>query len=153
MRKRREGTYLEVARLKRRNAYGGATKVTIAHANRGSAKKKIRSRYFESESESASESVIEIWSFDHLICTSSCEWEWEWEWEWDSSGVDGWIELLHGVILLRNSYKDSSYWFILESPFLFICDYYIATILLVIVKERCVTSSIRARLRWQTMRQ
>ena len=86
---------------KRRHACRGATKVTIAHANRGSAKKKIRSRYFESESESESESVIEIWSFDHLICTSSCEWEWEWE--WDSSGVDGWNELLHGVFLLQKS--------------------------------------------------
>ena len=42
---------------KRRHAYRGATKVTIAHADRGSEKKKkIRSRYFESESES----VIEI---------------------------------------------------------------------------------------------
>ena len=50
-------------------------------------------------------------------------WEWEWEWEWDSLGVDGWIELLHGVILLQNYCKDSSDWFILESPFLFICDY------------------------------
>ena len=44
--KRREDTYIEL----------GYAKVTIAHANRGNARKKIRSRYFESESES----VIEI---------------------------------------------------------------------------------------------
>ena len=148
MRRRTHNTthaYWGCAKEKIRHVYWGCTKVTRAHADRGSAKKKIRSRYFESESES----VIEIWSFDHLIWTSLCEWEWE----WDSSGVDGWIELLHGVILLQNYCKDSSDWFILESPFLFICDYYIATILLVIVKERCVTSGIRARFRWQTMRQ
>ena len=41
-----------------RHAYLGYTKVKKAHADRGNVVKKIRSRYFESESES--ESVIEI---------------------------------------------------------------------------------------------
>ena len=42
----------------------------------------------------------------------------------------------------KNSCKDSSMWFILESPFLFIRDYYLAIILLVIVKVRCVTLEV-----------
>ena len=49
-------TYRGCANEKIEHAYRGYEKVKRRHPNRDSAKKKIRSRYFESESES----VIEI---------------------------------------------------------------------------------------------
>ena len=127
----------EIVRRKHNNpthAYRGCEKEKRRHVSRGYAsEEKARiSRRCESDNSACKSRQheeedkikiflrvkVRVWlRFDHLIWTSSCEWEWEWE--WDSSGVDGWFELLYGVLLLRNSCKDSSIWFILESPLLF----------------------------------
>ena len=80
---------------------------------------------------------MRVWlRFDHLHVSES-ESESEIARQWT-----GGIELLHRVILIQNSFKDSSLRFILD--FLFIRDYCLATILLAIVKVQCVTHIVRS---------